>query len=88
MKHSDILREAKIINDKEYISGIENTSPDDFFYEVIKTGGYFTLKEKTTGIIIFKTFDEDYADETCDNFNLDKDAGKDALINSLNTNYK
>ncbi|AXH72447.1 MAG: hypothetical protein [Caudoviricetes sp.] len=88
MKHADILREAKIINDKEYITTIENTPPDHFVYEVIKSGGYWTLKEKTTGIIIFKSFDETYTDETCDVFNVDKDAGKDALLNSINTNYR
>lgn len=87
MKYKNILKEANIINDEKFLKNIEESPADSFEYEVVESGNYFTLKEKSTGIIIFKTTDEDYADQECDSFNSDPDVGKDALINAIKTLY-
>lgn len=87
MKYKNILQEANRINDQQFLKNIENSDPNSFEFSVIETGSYFTLKEISTNIIIFKTEDEDYADKTCDELNRNKDAGKDALINAIKTLY-
>ena len=87
MKYKNILKEANIINDQKFLKNIEDSPSNSFEYEVIQSGAFFTLKEKSTGIVIFKTEDEDYADQCCDDFNSDPDVGKDALINAIKTLY-
>lgn len=87
MKYDKICLIVETLNDNEYLEKIENIDPANLEFVVKKTGDHLTLQEMTTKIIIFKTTDEAYADETCDNFNHDKDAGKDALINAIKTLY-
>ena len=87
MKYETLSILVEALNDNEYLDKIENTDPMSLDFEVKKSGDHWTLYEKNLDIIIFKTFDENYADETCDNFNHDKDVGKDALINAIKTLY-
>lgn len=88
MKHNNILNEAVKLKEREYSETIKNIDPTTLEFYVESNGKYFTLKEKRTGIVIFKTFDEDYADETCDSFNMDKDVGKDALVDTIEKFHK
>lgn len=87
MKYKNILKEATTINDEQFLKKISATPPQNFEYAVSLTGGHYTLKEVNTNIVIFKTTDENYADECCDQFNSDKDVGKDALLNAIKTLY-
>lgn len=73
----------------DFIIHTMQTRPiDSFTYEAIKLGNKFLIIETSTNVIVYETRDESEADELCDQFNHDKDMGKDALVYSLKTNRK
>lgn len=73
----------------DFIIHTMQTRPvESFTYETIKLGSKFLIIENTTNVIVYETTNEEEADDLCDQFNHDKDMGKDALVYSLKTNRK
>lgn len=87
MKYSKLLQLIETVTDQQYIEKLENMDPNLLDFYVSKDGNHWTLRERKTNIILFKSYDEDYTDETCDMLNSDKDNGKDAVINAVKTLY-
>lgn len=73
----------------EYIlHTLSNRPNEQLNFEVIVLSGLYTIIENSSKVIVIQTRDEDEADQLCDEFNHDKDTGKDALVQSLITNRK
>lgn len=76
-------------NQMDFLQQTIRNKPADYFeYETISLNGKFIIVEKHTEVIVYETTNEDEADQLCDQFNQDKDVGKDALDYSLNKNRK
>lgn len=70
------------------IHTLSNRPVDELEFETVYVSNLYTIIEKSSNVIVYQTPDEDDADHLCDEFNQDKDIGKDALVQSLITNRK
>ena len=87
MKYDIILTEMKKLLentiDGKFLGKVKKTDPNNFNYIVEFKNDVFSIMEQNIKISIYTTENEVEADELCDEFNHDKDQGKDALIHAI-----